>query len=219
MGEPRVLVTCHNPTSSGVGDSNPPGRIEWPGHTIVGYLDINDVEGVWNPNWGTYYKGWESAESDLKGSLDIVLAMNCPVAPFLMVEGSLGQFEDPLANDFFLRAASLLKPGGSLVFPRYEEARVLPSALEILRNHLPPREDGAPNSVPNTVRFEVDPMPMPMRVPITQHLKKGTWLNSTRQKPTPIGGNWLVITTPMSGGRRRKTRRRRRSTRKYARSL
>lgn len=162
----RVFVTCHNPSTH--------GELTWEGHEIVGYVDITPGD---QPSVGTYYQGWGAVPASLRGTIDLVLAMFCPVGgdlergdiktlaayptlyppghpqagtPFLRRDGTPMMIT--VYDDVFVKAFALLKPGGSLLFPGTEA--IAASSRELLEWKLPPPSAGQDrNRVKNTVSF------------------------------------------------------------------
>lgn len=162
----RVFVTCHNPSTH--------GELTWEGHEIVGYVDITPGD---QPSVGKYYEGWGAVPASLRGTIDLVLAMFCPVGgdlergdiktlaayptlyppghpqagtPFLRRDGTPMMIT--VYDDVFVKAFALLKPGGSLLFPGTEA--IAASSRELLEWKLPPPPTGQDrNRVKNTVSF------------------------------------------------------------------
>jgi hypothetical protein len=127
-GLPRVLIACHVPSTHGI--------VTWEGHEIVGYVDVQ--EGTSGSDGLPYYRGWSSIPASLKGTLDTVVSMGCPVVPVLR-EGRLTSFTEPPAEsriyeqdtyDIVTASLDLLRPGGILLFPRLDiVAPVIVTAL------------------------------------------------------------------------------------------
>jgi len=162
----RVFVTCHNPSTH--------GEVTWEGHEIVGYVDVTPGD---QPSVGRYYQGWEAVPASLRGTIDLALAMYCPVGgdleqgsiktlaayPMLYPSGHpkagtpiLRSDGTPMTitvyDDVFVKAFALLKPGGSLLFPGTEA--IAASSRELLESKLPPPPAGQDrNRVKNTVTF------------------------------------------------------------------
>lgn len=151
----RVFVTCHNPSTH--------GELTWEGHEIVGYVDITPGD---QPSVGKYYEGWGAVPASLRGTIDLVLAMFCPVGgdlergdiktlaaytlPFLRRDGT--PMIITVYDDVFVKAFALLKPGGSLLFPGTDT--IAASSRELLEWKLPPPPAGQDrNRVKNTVSF------------------------------------------------------------------
>lgn len=162
----RVFVTCHNPSTH--------GEVTWEGHEIVGYVDVTPGD---QPSVGKYYQGWEAVPASLRGTIDIALAMFCPVGgdlergdiktlaayplvypsghpkagtPFLRNDGT--PMTITVYDDVFVKAFALLKPGGSLLFPGTDV--IADSSRELLEWKLPPPSAGQDrNRVKNTVTF------------------------------------------------------------------
>ncbi len=195
---PRVFVACHDPSRH--------GKVTWEGHDIVGYVDVTPGTSVGD---APYFNGWDSIPASLRGTIDIVLGIGCPIAINLQ-SGSLTSFADkPSAedgefafatHDIFTKGFTLLKPGGSLLFPRIRN--VAPQTLVAIQKTLPPGT--------NTAAIVDIPKPRWMR-----HRQEETYdVNEDYSKETVKG---LQVTKGLSGGRRRrKTRRtrRRRTTRR-----
>jgi hypothetical protein len=163
----RVFVSCHNPSTH--------GEVKWEGHTIVGYVGITPGDQP-SEGKGTYYEGWDTIPKDVRGTIDIVLAMFCPVGgelergniktlaayPLVYPPGPqagmpvLENDGTPMVvtvyDDVFVKAFALLKPGGSLLFPGTEA--IADSSRELLEWKLPPPPAGQErNAVKNTVEF------------------------------------------------------------------
>ncbi len=113
---PRVLVVCQIPSKH--------GAITWEDHEIVGYVDIQ--EGKPARDGVPYYRGWDAVPAELRGTIDIVLSINCPVA--LAIErGWVSSLDTPPASNvddkqeafqIFTRGLEVLRPGGHMLFPR-----------------------------------------------------------------------------------------------------
>lgn len=185
---PRVLVICHNPTSQ--------GNIVWEGHEIVGYVDILP-RGRIAPN-APYYQGWDSIPADLVGTVDIGLALHCPVVETL--QGKVRTFDVEelrigtnvvkitITNDIFRRGFSYLKPGGYMLFANIETELV----DKVKTSPVFQSEFGAENiesigAIPAITQLNVRNRIQFDRIP------------------------FMKITKRVAGGRRRKTRRARRS--------
>ena len=218
----RVFVTCHNPSTH--------GELTWEGHEIVGYVDITSGD---QPSVGTYYEGWGAVPASLRGTIDLVLAMFCPVGgdlergdiktlaaytlPFLRRDGT--PMTITVYDDVFVKAFALLKPGGSLLFPGTDT--IAASSRELLEWKLPPPPAGQDrNRVKNTVTF-VDigaVRPQLEDMPESEYESEPEYFEEEdEEEPEPgevqKGGNdeglqrrrpWLIVTKPMAGGRRRK---------------
>lgn len=179
---PRVLAACHVPSLY--------GTITWEGHDIVGYVDVQD--GQAGADGVPYYKGWASIPADLKGTLDMVLSVGCPVVPVLK-EGRIESFTEPPKDspvyerdtyEIVNASLELLRPGGILLFPKIE--RVSPIIVNALR------EKGA--------TAEIVEIPKPRWF---KHDASERVLNDAFTKDTLVG---IQVTKGRSGGRRRKTR-------------
>lgn len=129
-GLPRVFVACHTPSRH--------GKVTWEGHTIVGYVDVEDGSAVKGD--APYYRGWDSIPASLKGTVDIVLSMYCPSAPALMREPF--QWDTPVAttaygvqetHEILTKSVPLLRPGGTILFPHIPSVR--PETQAILREN------------------------------------------------------------------------------------
>ena len=115
---PRVLIACHVPSTHGI--------VTWDGHEIVGYVDVQ--EGSSGSDGLPYYQGWASIPASLKGTLDTVVSMGCPVVPVLR-EGRITSFTEPPVEsrtyeqdtyDIVNASLDLLRPGGVLLFPKLD---------------------------------------------------------------------------------------------------
>ena len=187
---PRVLVACHAPSVY--------GTISWEGHDIVGYVDV--LNGQAGSDGLPYYKGWASVPAELKGTLDMVLSVGCPVVPVLK-EGRITSFTEPPKDspvyerdtyEIVNASLDLLRPGGVLLFPRIDT--VSPAIVTALR------EKGA------TAEVVEIPKPRWFKHATGEHV-----LNDAFTKDTLVG---IQITKGKSGGRRRyPLRSRRRSIR------
>lgn len=221
---PNVFVSCHNPTLKDHGE------IVWDGHNIVGYVDVTPPGAPPKKNAsfsGLYCQGWDAIPTELQGTMDIVLALYCPImqalehgeiktlAPYPVLFSSGPNAGTPVLingkptivkdyNEIIVRAFALLKPGGTLLFPNI---RSLPDQTRILlEEKLPPPPAGQEkNAVKNSVEFVDIGDQRPQRT-------NGSGNAQLRDRTRP----WLKITKPTGGGRRRKTHRRKR--RRYSRS-
>ena len=129
--QPRVLVACHIPSRH--------GKVTWEGHQIVGYVDVN--EGAAVAGDAPYYQGWDSIPAELRGTIDIILSIGCPVATGL----TSGHFrwESPAEEDIGVYGASvheiltkglrLLRPDGTFLFPRLPDVHA--ATKTVLRTH------------------------------------------------------------------------------------
>lgn len=223
---PRVFVSCHNPTTH--------GEVTWEGHEIVGYVDVTPGG---QPSVGRYFQGWGSVPAALRGTIDIVLGMFCPIAGPLR-DGIKTVDLYPLAggvqggkdmNDIFVKAFALLKPGGVLLFPNVQTMADV--SRETLEYKLPPPPAGQDrNAVKNTVEFVDIGSVRPQVDDPSDDEEEGyeDYEEEEEEEEQEGGGNdqlqdrvpWLRITKPAGGGRRRKTKRRhpRSSRRKSTRS-
>lgn len=182
---PKVFVACHNPSLH--------GKVTWEGHDIVGYVDVMDGGDA------SYYKGWDSVPTSLRGTIDIVLSLGCPVAlPFR--SGHLTTFDSVSAEDamFFgqqtqeivTNGFALLKPGGYLLFPRITV--VDPVTIKAMEA-LPPGKNTA----------ELIDIPKPRWI---RHRQSDEYdVNEDYSKDVLKG---LKLTKAATGGRRKKTKRR-----------
>jgi len=186
-GLPRVLIACHVPSDHGI--------VTWEGHEIVGYVDVQ--LGKSGSDGLPYYKGWSTIPSSLKGTLDKVVSMGCPVVPVLR-EGRITSFTEPPRESPMYEEATyelvnasldLLRPGGILLFPRLDT--VAPSIVTALK------AKGATAEI--------------VSIPKPRWFKHGTTVfNDAFSKETLPG---LQITKGAAGGRRYPLRSRRRSIR------
>ena len=184
---PRVLIACHVPSDHGI--------VTWDGHEIVGYVDVQPGES--GEDGLPYYQGWSAIPASLKGTLDMVVSMGCPVVPVLR-EGRITSFTEPPVEsrvyeqdtyDIVNASLDLLRPGGILLFPRLDI--VAPSIVTALK------AKGATAEL--------------LSIPKPRWFKHGTTvLNDAFSKETLPG---LQITKSTTGGRRYPLRSRRRSIR------
>ena len=219
----RVVVVCHNPSTN--------GELTWEGHEIVGYVDITPGP---QPSTGRYFQGWNAPGlSDLNGTIDIVLAMYCPVRDE-MARGGLNGFkiEEKVfgtvrimtgqANyDIFVRGFALLKPGGQMLFPGYGDLVLHESTKEDLTWRLPPRADGTKAKVPNTIEVkdigDVRPQLADMPESEGEDYEEEDYEEEEEvddEEEDQNGGStnahlqervpWLVVTKAKGGGRRRR---------------
>jgi hypothetical protein len=111
-------MACHIPSRDGI--------ITWEGHEIVGYVDVQP--GQSGSDGLPYYEGWDAIPASLKGTLDMVVSVGCPVVPVLR-EGRITSFTDPPVEsrvyeqdtyDIVNASLDLLRPGGVLLFPKLD---------------------------------------------------------------------------------------------------
>jgi hypothetical protein len=189
----RVFVACHAPSRH--------GKVTWEGHEIVGYVDVIDGRAVKGD--APYFRGWDSIPKELFGTVDIVLAMFCPVAPALR-RGDLTTLDSPPpadsmnwvrdAYEVLTKSFALLRPGGYILFPRADT--IAPGTLALLPS------------------AEVVDIPKPR------------WIRHRQSDDRDVNEDYSVETLrgfkvpkPAAGGRRRKTRRRRYSLRSRRKSI
>jgi hypothetical protein len=148
-----------------------------------------------------YYKGWDRVPARLNRTIDIVLAMFCPVA-LSFRSGHLTTFDSvsPEDEEFYgretqeivTRGFALVKPGGYMFFPRINI--VDPKTIQAFQSTLPP----------GTHTAELIDIPKPRWI---RHRQSDTHdVNEDYSNDSLIG---LKVTKAVNGGRRRKTVRRR----------
>jgi len=197
---PRVFVACHDPSRH--------GKVTWEGHDIVGYVDQHPGTSVGD---APYFKGWDSIPASLHGTIDIVLAMYCPVALSIERGGDIDSFAEPPSSpgmwgnahtmyEITTEGFKLLKPGGFLLFPRVTS--IAPQVLTALEKTLPPGT--------NTAKVVAIPKPRWIR-----HRQDDNYNVNKDYSVDELPG--VQVTKGVSGGRRRKStrrNRRRKSTRR-----
>lgn len=185
----NTLIICHNPTDKTQGD------VTWEGHTIIGYVDVAPKGKLKTPN-ATYYSGWATIPSTLKGTADVVLALYCPVMGDFR-EGNIKSFDEeqtfhglklkiPVYNDIFVKAFEYVKPGGVMLFA---------GATESIKT-----KNGSENPSWTLLKETFG----------ESNLSFGTFTEDVKYKEstTDVGTPFLQIRKPATGGKRKRTRRR-----------